>query len=34
MEPLPESPGFGMVIDPEWLIAQKPDDPDDLVGDL
>jgi L-alanine-DL-glutamate epimerase-like enolase superfamily enzyme len=34
MEPLPNDPGFGMVIDPEWLASQDPDDPDNLVGDL
>lgn len=34
MQPLPPDPGFGMRIDPEWLRAQSPDDPDDLIGDL
>jgi L-alanine-DL-glutamate epimerase-like enolase superfamily enzyme len=34
MEPLPPDPGFGMRIDPEWLRAQDPDDPDGLIGDL
>jgi L-alanine-DL-glutamate epimerase-like enolase superfamily enzyme len=34
MEPLPADPGFGMTIDPDWLRAQNPDDPDGLIGDL
>ena len=34
MQPLPADPGFGMRIDPEWLRAQSPDDPDNLIGDL
>jgi len=34
MAPLPPDPGFGMVVDPEWLRAQRPVDPDDLIGDL
>ena len=34
MQPLPPEPGFGMRIDPEWLRAQNPDDPDDLIGAL
>ena len=34
MEPLPADPGFGMHIDPDWLRAQHPDDPDNLIGDL
>jgi L-alanine-DL-glutamate epimerase-like enolase superfamily enzyme len=34
MEPLPADPGFGMTIDPDWLRAQRPDDPDNLIGDL
>jgi L-alanine-DL-glutamate epimerase-like enolase superfamily enzyme len=34
MQPLPQDPGFGMVIDPGWLRAQDPHDPDDLIGDL
>jgi L-alanine-DL-glutamate epimerase-like enolase superfamily enzyme len=34
MAPLPPAPGFGMNIDPDWLRAQNPDDPHDLIGDL
>jgi L-alanine-DL-glutamate epimerase-like enolase superfamily enzyme len=34
MAPLPPAPGFGMNIDPDWLRAQSPDDPSDLIGDL
>jgi len=34
MAPLPREPGFGMTIDPEWLAAQTPDDPNDLIGAL
>jgi L-alanine-DL-glutamate epimerase-like enolase superfamily enzyme len=34
MAPLPSDPGFGMVVDPEWLRAQNPDDPANLIGDL
>jgi L-alanine-DL-glutamate epimerase-like enolase superfamily enzyme len=34
MAPLPSAPGFGMKIDPDWLRAQSPDDPNDLIGDL
>jgi L-alanine-DL-glutamate epimerase-like enolase superfamily enzyme len=34
MAPLPQDPGFGMRIDPDWLRSMHPDDPDDLIGDL
>jgi L-alanine-DL-glutamate epimerase-like enolase superfamily enzyme len=34
MAPLPSAPGFGMVVDPDWLRSQRPDDPDGLIGDL
>jgi hypothetical protein len=34
MEPLPQDPGFGMAIDPEWLAAQSVEDPHDLIGAL
>jgi hypothetical protein len=34
MAPLPQEPGFGMHIDPDWLRSMNPDDPDDLIGDL
>jgi L-alanine-DL-glutamate epimerase-like enolase superfamily enzyme len=34
MAPLPPDLGFGMAVDPGWLRAQKPDDPDNLIGDL
>jgi L-alanine-DL-glutamate epimerase-like enolase superfamily enzyme len=34
MEPLPQDPGFGMVIDPEWLAAQSVQDPHNLIGAL
>jgi L-alanine-DL-glutamate epimerase-like enolase superfamily enzyme len=34
MAPLPQDPGFGMRIDPDWLRSMNPDDPDDLIGDL
>jgi L-alanine-DL-glutamate epimerase-like enolase superfamily enzyme len=34
MQPLPQEPGFGMTIDPEWLAAQPVDDPHDLIGAL
>jgi L-alanine-DL-glutamate epimerase-like enolase superfamily enzyme len=34
MEPLPQDPGFGMAIDPEWLAAQSVDDPHNLIGAL
>jgi L-alanine-DL-glutamate epimerase-like enolase superfamily enzyme len=34
MSPLPQDPGFGMRIDPEWLRSMRPDDPHDLIGDL
>jgi L-alanine-DL-glutamate epimerase-like enolase superfamily enzyme len=34
MAPLPQTPGFGMQIDPDWLRSMHPDDPHDLIGDL
>jgi L-alanine-DL-glutamate epimerase-like enolase superfamily enzyme len=34
MEPLPETPGFGPLVNVEWLGEQVVDDPDDLVASL
>jgi L-alanine-DL-glutamate epimerase-like enolase superfamily enzyme len=34
MEPLPEQPGFGPLVNAEWLAEQDVDDPDGLVRDL
>jgi L-alanine-DL-glutamate epimerase-like enolase superfamily enzyme len=34
MAQLPQDPGFGMAIDPEWLAAQDVDDPHDLIRAL
>lgn len=34
MEPLPESPGFGCLVNPAWLADQDLDDPDGLVPSL
>jgi L-alanine-DL-glutamate epimerase-like enolase superfamily enzyme len=34
MAPLPQEPGFGMRIDPDWLRSMHPDDPHHLIGDL
>ncbi|MFL5953299.1 MAG: mandelate racemase/muconate lactonizing enzyme family protein [Gaiellaceae bacterium] len=34
MEPFPEEPGFGTLVNPEWLAEQDVDDPDGLVRDL
>jgi L-alanine-DL-glutamate epimerase-like enolase superfamily enzyme len=34
MEPLPEHPGFGPLVNPEWLAEQDADDPDGLIRDL
>jgi L-alanine-DL-glutamate epimerase-like enolase superfamily enzyme len=34
MAPLPEHPGFGRLVDPEWLRSQSHDDPDGILGGL
>lgn len=34
MEPLPEEPGFGILVNPEWLVQQQIDDPDGLIASL
>ncbi len=34
MDPLPESPGFGHLVDPAWIATQTVIDPDGLVDDL
>jgi L-alanine-DL-glutamate epimerase-like enolase superfamily enzyme len=35
MDPLPEQPGFGVLVDPSWIAAQeRVDDPDGLLDDL
>lgn len=34
MEPLPERPGFGPLVNPAWLADQELDDPDGLVSSL
>jgi L-alanine-DL-glutamate epimerase-like enolase superfamily enzyme len=34
MDPLPEEPGFGPLVNGAWLAAQDRDDPDDLVREL
>ena len=34
MEPLPEEPGFGRLVNPRWLAEQELDDPDGLVREL
>jgi L-alanine-DL-glutamate epimerase-like enolase superfamily enzyme len=34
MQPLPEQPGFGPLVNPEWLAEQDVDDPDGLIRDL
>jgi L-alanine-DL-glutamate epimerase-like enolase superfamily enzyme len=34
MEPLPEEPGFGRLVNPEWLAQLDADDPDGLLGSL
>jgi L-alanine-DL-glutamate epimerase-like enolase superfamily enzyme len=31
MEPLPEGPGFGTLVNPAWLAEQTVDDPDGVV---
>lgn len=34
MEPLPDAPGFGPLVNPAWLAEQDVDDPDGLVASL
>ena len=34
MEPLPEHPGFGALVNGAWLAEQDGDDPDDLIREL
>ncbi len=34
MDPLPELPGFGTLVNPDWIREQLVDDPDDALGDL
>jgi L-alanine-DL-glutamate epimerase-like enolase superfamily enzyme len=34
MEPLPEAPGIGRLVDPAWIKAQEVNDPDGLLADL
>jgi L-alanine-DL-glutamate epimerase-like enolase superfamily enzyme len=34
MAPLPEEPGFGRIVDVDWIRSQPHDDPDGLLGDL
>lgn len=34
MLPLSDAPGFGRLVNPEWLLAQEFDDPDGLIGKL
>jgi L-alanine-DL-glutamate epimerase-like enolase superfamily enzyme len=34
MEPLPEQPGLGTLVDPEWIARQTVTDPDGLLDDL
>jgi L-alanine-DL-glutamate epimerase-like enolase superfamily enzyme len=34
MRPLPEEPGFGSIVDAEWLRAQPHDDPHGILDDL
>jgi len=34
MEPLPQQPGFGTLVNPPWLAEQDVDDPDGLVAEL
>ena len=34
MEPLPEHPGFGPLVNGAWLAEQDGDDPDGLIREL
>jgi L-alanine-DL-glutamate epimerase-like enolase superfamily enzyme len=34
MSPLPEGPGFGHLVDPEWIHGQPHDDPDGILAGL
>ena len=34
MEPLPGSPGFGVLVEPEWIGMQVVTDPEGLLDDL
>lgn len=34
MAPLPEEPGFGRLVDPDWIRDQPHDDPDGVLDDL
>jgi L-alanine-DL-glutamate epimerase-like enolase superfamily enzyme len=34
MEPLPEAPGFGTLVNPAWIASEDVDDPDGLVRSL
>ena len=34
MDPLPEQPGFGPLVNGPWLAEQDGDDPDDLIREL
>ena len=34
MDPLPEEPGFGPLVNADWLASEDVDDPDGLVRSL
>ena len=34
MQPLPEGPGFGDIVNLDWIAEQQVEDPDGLLADL
>ena len=34
MDPLPQAPGLGTLVDPAWIATQQVSDPNGLLADL